>query len=346
MPQGRDSPTRGAMEVYPDPLLKTLVGQYRITRELARGGMGVVYEALHEVIGQRAAVKVLQSTGDPISTYPRLLQEARAVSLVQHPGMVRIFDFGQLPTGAPYILMELVEGELLRTRLKQQGTRLGLRSTSRIARQIATTLAAAHARGIVHRDLKPENVMLVPDEEVEGGERVRLLDFGLARFVGTAPPLTATGDVLGTAAYMAPEQCAGSEDIDGQADVYALGILLYELVSHGPPFRGQSTAVMRQHLFQEPPPLPEQVSLPERLRTLLGRMLAKAPSRRPRMLEVAELLRRLERASLPKTRPSYRVEPAQPPDALREATGLPTLSARRQSLAATPSRESPQACAL
>jgi serine/threonine protein kinase len=316
------------MEVYPDLPLNTLIGQYRIRREVARGGMGVVYEACHEVIGQRAAVKLLRRLDDQGSAYARLLHEARVVSLMHHPGLVRIFDFGRLPTGTPYLLMEFIEGELLRTRLASPGSRWRLRSAVRIARQLASTLAAVHARGIVHRDLKPENVMLVPDEEVDGGERARLLDFGIARLVGDTPRLSAKGTVQGTALYMAPEQCAGDEDLDGQVDVYALGVLLYELVAQEPPFRGQTTAIMRQHLFQEPPLLPVRVCVPEELRQFLRLMLSKAPSRRPRMSEAAEFLRNLERA-IPEDRPLAERPVVVPLHGARhEPTGVPTREAR------------------
>jgi serine/threonine-protein kinase len=319
-----------------DPLVGTLVGQYRITREIARGGMGVVYEAIHDVIGQRAAVKVLQNTGGRASAHPRFLNEARAISLVQHPSMVRIFDFGQLPSGMPYILMEFVEGELLRARLSRQDARLEPISAMRIARQIAAALAAAHARGIVHRDLKPENVILVRDEEAAGGERVKLLDFGIAKLVGDERVQTTEGVVLGTALYMSPEQCAGSEDIDDRADVYALGVLLYEMFAGGPPFRGESTAVMRQHLFQEPPPLPEEDALSEGGRELLRRMLAKEPSRRPRMEEVAELLQRLERGSSIEGVLPVSLAPSKSTSRPHEAEGVPTVAERRMTPATSP----------
>ena len=313
-----------------DPLLGTLVGQYRITRELARGGMGVVYEAIHDVIGQRAAVKVLQDTGGRASAYPRFLNEARAVSLVQHPSMVRIFDFGQLASGVPYILMEFIEGELLRARLSRSDAHLPPESALRIARQIAAALAAAHARGIVHRDLKPENVMLVRDEEAAGGERVKLLDFGIAKLVGDELVRTTEGTVLGTALYMSPEQCAGSEDIDDRADVYALGVLLHEMFAGAPPFTGESTAVMRQHLFQEPPPLPEGSSLSGPGRELLRRMLAKEPSRRPRMEEAAELLQRLERGSSLEGALPVSLVPSKSTSRPQETQGVPTVAERRK----------------
>ncbi|WP_163992864.1 serine/threonine-protein kinase [Pyxidicoccus caerfyrddinensis] len=320
----------------PDALLGALVGQYRITRELARGGMGVVYEAVHEAIGQRAAVKVLQDLSGRASSRSRFLNEARAVSLVHHPGLVRVFDFGELPTGKPYILMELVEGESLRERLARGGPSLEVGTALRIARQIAAALCAVHARDIIHRDLKPENVMLVRDEEAAGGERVKLLDFGIARLVGDGSVRTTEGVVLGTALYMAPEQCAGSDDLDDRADVYALGVVLYELLAGGPPFQGEPTAVMRQHLFQEPPPLPERLRLPGELPALLRRMLAKEPSRRPRMVELAEALQQLERGVFVEAPGPDSRELARPPGGPDTRDGLPTVAERRPPPASLP----------
>ncbi|HEU4538594.1 MAG TPA: bifunctional serine/threonine-protein kinase/formylglycine-generating enzyme family protein, partial [Polyangiaceae bacterium] len=281
------------------------IGQYRVVREIGRGGMGVVYEAAHVVIGQRAAVKVLRGL-EGGSSQRRFLDEARALSLVEHPGVVRVFDFGRLEGGAPYILMELVEGEPLRARLSPAA--LGASAALRVARQIGAALAAAHARGIVHRDLKPDNVMLVRDDEVSGGERVKLLDFGIAKLADDGRQPTTDGMVLGTATYMAPEQCAGEPDVDDRADVYALGVVLYEMLTGAPPFRGEATAVMRQHLFQPPPPL--RAPLPEGVRDIARRMLAKEPSRRPGMGEALGALQRLEREVAPGVASAAEVGPA------------------------------------
>ena len=176
------------------------VGQYRLTRELGRGGMGVVYEAIHDGIGRRAAIKVLsaRAAGDD-RTVRRFLTEARAISRVHHPGLVQIYDFGQAAGGAPYILMELVLGETLRRRLVRRadtGGRLSTAEQRRTVRQIAAALAATHAAGIVHRDLKPDNVMLLDQYEADF---VKVLDFGIARFLDDSrEQLTADGAVIGT----------------------------------------------------------------------------------------------------------------------------------------------------
>jgi serine/threonine-protein kinase len=278
-------------------LIGALVGQYRVIEEIGRGGMGVVYRAVHEEIGRVAAVKVLapDRARDPVHAR-RFLNEARAVSLVEHPGMVKIFDFGEAPSGVPYILMEYLPGELLRARLDRLRS-LPAAAALRFARQAAGALAAAHERGIVHRDLKPDNVMLVPDDEAPGGERVKLLDFGIARFADEAAQTT-PGAVIGTAAYMAPEQCAGDDRLDGRADVYALGVVLYEMLAGAPPFRGDFASLLAMHLHREPPALAAaRPDLPEVAR-LVHRMLAKEPTLRPDMAGVIDALRRLELTAL------------------------------------------------
>lgn len=295
-----------------DSLVGASIGQYRVTHEIGRGGMGVVYHAVHRDIGQRAAVKVLSARlAQDRAAMKRFLNEARAVSLVRHPGLVKIFDFGETAQGTPYILMELLDGESLFARLRRlhaKGVAIDRDDAVRITRQIASALIATHEQGIVHRDLKPDNVMLVPDEEAPSGERVKLLDFGIARFIAEAEQATAQtspGTVIGTAAYMSPEQCAGSDQIDGASDVYSLGVMLYELLGGRLPFRGDGASMMRQHLFQEPPPLRELApSSPVELWRLVHRMLAKEPSRRPTIDRVAEELRPVERAADGATEPA------------------------------------------
>lgn len=276
-----------------DSLVGSCIGQYLVAEEIGRGGMGIVFRAVHQGIGQLAAVKVLSSRfTDDASHLRRFENEARALSRVAHPGLVKIFDFGQTTRGEPYILMEYLEGELLRSRLARS-KKLSLSEVLQIARQAASALAAVHKNGIVHRDVKPSNMMLVADDEAPGGERLKLLDFGIARFAGEGADLTAPGAVLGTALYMSPEQCAGESQVDGRSDVYALGVVLYELLAGRPPFSGQSAEVLRMHLFQDARPLDEIApEIPLELSFLIGRMLAKAPSLRPDMVQVAEAMRR------------------------------------------------------
>ncbi|WP_437674192.1 protein kinase domain-containing protein [Sorangium sp. So ce131] len=331
-----------------DSLIGSCIGQYRIDEEIGRGGMGVVYRAVHQGIGQLAAVKVLSShfAGDA-SQLRRFENEARALSRVAHPGLVKIFDFGQTPRGEPYILMEYLRGELLRGRVARC-KRLALPETLHIARQAASALAAVHRSGIVHRDVKPSNMMLVADDEAPGGERLKLLDFGIARLAGEGADLTAPGAVLGTALYMSPEQCAGDPLVDGRSDVYALGVVLYELLAGRPPFVGPSAEVLRLHLFQDARPLQEVApELPRDIALLIGRMLAKAPSLRPEMAQVAEAMRRDggQAATTPAAAPGPAAPVPAPPEgapglldeaALRGATTRPRAPLRGK---ATPARD-------
>jgi serine/threonine-protein kinase len=188
--------------------------------------------------------------------------------------------------------MEHLDGESLATRLKWGGGRLGM-VTLHFARQIASALAAAHSKGVVHCDLKPTNVMVVADPEMPGGERVKVLDFGIARF--TSDQGSDEGRAAGTPLFMSPEQCGGTEMIDGKTDVYALGILLYQLVTGRPPFTGRNALEILQHHRSTPVPSLTDVepTVPVELSRLIETMLAKDPLLRPSMLEVAVQLESL-----------------------------------------------------
>jgi serine/threonine protein kinase/formylglycine-generating enzyme required for sulfatase activity len=287
-----------------DDLVGTSIGQYRIEAQIGQGGMGVVYRAVHTEIGQLAAVKVLSSrSAQNPRDLRRFINEARAVSRIDHPGLVKIFDYGQIASGVPYILMEYLRGELLKTRIKRlRETKKGMNVAEalRIGRQTAAALSAAHDKGIVHRDLKPSNVMLVADEEARSGERAKLLDFGIARFVAECDDRTAPGVVIGTPTYMSPEQCAGTDDVDGRSDVYSLGVMLYELIGGEPPFQGNFAELLRMHVLQPVRPLwhlaPE---LADDLAQLIQQMLSKEPSLRPRIGPLIDELKRWEGEALP-----------------------------------------------
>jgi serine/threonine protein kinase len=260
------------------------VGQYRVTRLIGQGGMGAVYAGEHSLIGRVAAIKVLlPQFSQSAEIVQRFFNEAKAATAIQHPGIVEIYDFGWSPDGAAYIVMELLRGESLTDRLTRE--RLGWAQALGVVRQIAGALSAAHERGIVHRDLKPDNIYLTPDPEVPGGERIKLLDFGIAKLVQSetfSTNKTRTGSVMGTPTYMAPEQCRGVP-VDHRADVYALGCVLFEIVAGRPPFVGEGAGdVLAAHIHVPPPSLSQMVGgVPPAIESLVQAMLAKSPEQRP-----------------------------------------------------------------
>lgn len=278
------------------------IGNYRVVRKIGQGGMGSVWEAKHEQLGRRAAIKLLRRelTADP-QVEVRFFNEAKAASRVDHPSIVKIDEFGHLPDGTAYIIMEYLSGDPLSVRLRNLGGKLQLPDIFRISRQIASALAATHAKGIVHRDLKPDNVMLVPDSEVAGGERVKILDFGIAKVItdysgpGAEEFKTNTGLVLGTATYMAPEQCKGAGDVTEKADVYSLAVVMYRMCCGKVPFRAEGPGeVMAMHIFSQPQPLRDvEPRIPEPLAALIHRMMSKEPHERPTMAQVAGELEKM-----------------------------------------------------
>jgi len=261
----------------------TQVGAYRLLKPIGEGGMGSVWLAEHIALGRRAALKMLHpefSTRPDIVT--RFFNEARAATSIVDPGIVQIFDFGQHLDGSAYIVMELLDGEPLDRRLKREGA-LSLADGLRLMRQVASTLGAAHARGIIHRDLKPENIFIVRDPEVPGGERAKVLDFGIAKLAGDHVGVkTQTAAMIGTPMFMSPEQCRGAGQVDQRSDVYALGCVLFTLVVGRPPFNAEGIGdIIAMHL-REPAPAPSQLrpGLPPEIDQLVLRCLAKDPAQR------------------------------------------------------------------
>jgi len=281
------------VEPFSDPALTpgAVVAGYRIVKLLGFGGMGAVYEAVHPIIGKRAAVKVIQSHAASSKTgTDRFVQEARLVNQIRHPSIVDVFGFDALPDGRPVLVMELLEGETLAQLLARRGRLLQPEAIGLLL-PVLGALAAAHAAGVIHRDLKPENLFALR------GGAVKVLDFGIAKLID-APPgsgLTSmTGGQLGTPKYMSPEQCRG-QPVDGRSDLYAIGLILFELLAGRGPFQGGSPAeYLGQHLYAEPTRLSMYVAVDPRIEELVTRLLAKDREQRPASAhEVEEQLRTL-----------------------------------------------------
>jgi eukaryotic-like serine/threonine-protein kinase len=270
-------------------LVGALLGSYRITDELASGGMGTIYRARHELLGRDAAVKVLRAdfTADA-ELVDRFFTEARAATAIRHPSIIEVFDFGYTEAGEAYLVMELLDGESLHAHLERfKPAGLPPQEAAFLARALANALVAAHAKGILHRDLKPANIFLVPDAEQPCGVRVKILDFGIAKLVDpTGQPLgrshTIDGALMGTPRYMAPEQARSASAIDHRADLYSLGCILYEMVVGEAPFpNGGSGEVIAMHLFEEVRPPRERVpGISPELESIILRLLQKDPADR------------------------------------------------------------------
>ncbi|HTM21084.1 MAG TPA: serine/threonine-protein kinase [Kofleriaceae bacterium] len=252
----------------PDPLIDQLIaGRFKILRKLGSGAMGVVYEALQTSLGRRVAIKVIRQS-DPAAER-RFLREAKLASLLSHPNIVTVYDFGKAEDRL-YIAMELLDGPLLSEVLEQGGAMTPARAVA-IGEQLCLALNAAHARGIVHRDLKPGNVILI---DVDGHELVKVLDFGLAKTLD--PEQTSVSgprQVVGTPSYMAPEVVLGG-GYTSASDLYALGVLLYALVAGRRPFPGgDPVQLFRMHVHEPVPALPD--GAPAALQRVIYRLLAK-----------------------------------------------------------------------
>ena len=263
-----------------------LAGRYRIEKKVGRGGMGVVYEARHERLDKRVAIKVVRQKDDEEGreeTLARFEREAKSAAGLNHEHVVNVIDYGYNDDGAAFMVMELLDGQSLDQLLWREGPLESGRAVA-IARQVAKGLVAAHRAGIIHRDLKSGNVFL---QERDGRDHVKLLDFGISKLVLPSEQdtkLTSTGMVVGTPNYMSPEQAKGQTNLDHRVDIYSLGIILFEMLTGEVPFTGKNfLEVAYKHVSEDPPPpsavRPSQ-KVPPELDALVKKCLAKKPEDR------------------------------------------------------------------
>jgi serine/threonine protein kinase len=271
--------------------------RFRLAEPLGQGGMGVVYRAHDTLLQRDVAIKVFSGGWTDADDRLRLLHEAQVAAGLSHPNIVTIFDVGETE-GTPFIVMELIEGESLRDyRLTDLG------EITVIAKDLCAALHHAHIKGVIHRDLKPENVMIT------GGGTIKLMDFGLARSLATR--LADKSAIIGTLRYMAPEMILG-EDLDRRADLYALGVMLYEMTTGEPPFANGNAASMLSQILYDPfvPPQARNSAIPTAPDHLIVRLLAKRPGDRP--ASASQVLENLKRLKLPGNAFGLPHKPAQP----------------------------------
>ncbi len=282
----------------PDPIIGQTIGNYQVRQKLGEGGMGSVYMAEHPHIGKKVALKILHAEfASNTDVVARFFNEAKAVNDIGHPNIVDIVDYGVLTTGPSgeglvYFIMEFLPGITLTELIRREAPLAPERALS-ICLQVADALSASHKCNIVHRDLKPDNIILIQ----RGREKdfVKLLDFGIAKLTGDQPGSrrTRTGLVMGTPAYMSPEQCEGRGNVDARADIYALGIVLYEMITGRVPFYGEGYGeVLVQHLTQAPaPPSTIRGLIPPHVEQVILKALEKRPEMRfPTMDEMTKAL--------------------------------------------------------
>ena len=279
-----------------DPMIgRVIAGRFEIEKVLGTGATGVVYRATHRALSRKMAVKLLrpQFVWDDRSM-ERFFREARTYSMLDHPNIVYLYDFGRAEQGEPFLVMEYVEGQTLHEAIQHSPTRtLPLDRVLIVMSQVARALAHAHSRGVIHRDIKPENIMLVPQGEYE--DLAKLLDFGVAK-VANAERVTGVGQVTGTAEFIAPETLLDGVEITSAVDLYAIGIIFHDALIGRPPFTGTLDVVLHQHVEMVPPLLSERSAdpnLPIELDDVVARLLEKDPGRRPSAVELSEVLDRL-----------------------------------------------------
>ncbi|WP_233591561.1 serine/threonine-protein kinase [Corallococcus sp. AB011P] len=303
-----------------DPLVGSTIGEFIIRERVGAGGMGVVYRAEHPLIGKHAAIKVMRAELVSPEQEQRLLVEARAVNAIRHPGVLDIFNFGTLPDCRPYVVMELLQGQSLADRMRERG-RMDVGTTAWVLEQVLAALAAAHRAGVVHRDLKPANVFLM--EQPDAAPLIKLVDFGIAKVMQEHDALArADRSTLGTPDFMAPEQIRGGE-VGPAADLYALGVMAFHMLTGTRPFQGDNVQVMFAHVEQVPPRVSSRVEgIPPELDELVFQLMEKAPAKRPATATAVRLkLRGLARPPVP----SVNVEPEAAPPSSVESRAVPEV---------------------
>lgn len=336
----------------PDPLVGKVIDKYVILERLGKGGMGLVYKAQHQRIKRYAALKLLpaRESRDEVSV-KRLEREATAMGKLQHPAIATMYDFGMTDEGQPYIVMELMRGENLKQYLKQKG-RLEAEEALAIFLQISEAMAYAHAMGLMHRDLKPENIMFAEDlKELEQTDTlvtparksaIKVLDFGIARHTEESLMLTRTGQIVGSASYMSPEQCSGKKPVDTRTDIYSLGVIMYEMLTGSLPYKGETfLETIYLKTTELPAPFPENLENPPGLENLVLKCLMIQPEDRPQsMEEVNAALRSIADASnatAPQNSDSSdtialtKIEKTEKPGATTDTNAAATESPRTQS---------------
>ncbi|MEO8699741.1 MAG: bifunctional serine/threonine-protein kinase/formylglycine-generating enzyme family protein [Kofleriaceae bacterium] len=304
------------------------IGRYVLRKKLGQGGFGEVYIAQDVELGREVALKFLLSQHTQnAELLARFMKEARTAAKIDHAGIVTVHECGVVDDMA-FIAMELLKGESLAVRIA--GGPMTCAVAIEITRQVAAALAVAHDAGVVHRDLKPDNVLLVPDRAALLGERVKVLDFGIAKLAEdpdgspTGTSLTSSIVIFGTPRYMSPEQCRSTANVDGRTDIYALGVIAFEMIAGRRPFNGESGELIAAHQLTPPPRLRERVpGVAPALEQLVNEMLAKKPEHRPQTM--TEVVRRLDEIAPP---------PAPPPKRALGTVGVAaTLTSSRLALA-------------
>ena len=292
------SPHRLPLTLKHSVLGRVVGGTYRINSKIATCGMSTVYLARHVHTGELVALKILrQDVAAALRLGDRLLIEMQAYQLIDHPAIVKTHSMGTLEDGRMFLAMEFVNGPSLRRLIKEK-TSIPLDLAFHILEDVARGLHAAHKRGVFHRDLKPANILLPqtlrgqPTSEVAA----KIVDFGLARIANT-PRITATDQVMGTPQYVSPEQAAG-KPFDHRVDIYALGVMMYEIFAGTQPFRGNNPKeLLRKHVLMSPVPmrkLPKAARLPRKLNKLVMKCLEKHPGDRPQeMGEILDVIRKI-----------------------------------------------------